>query len=77
MSRKLKRYMVGYDDDNQTIYGKDEDGDYRFADPFTLAQAAAQVKRINKLAGWGRAMTIYKLVPVRRANQTEHAKEQG
>ncbi len=61
MARKLKRYLVGYDDDRQTIYGSNENGKYQYADPMTLAGAKRKVKRDS----CSRKLTIYKLVVVR------------
>ena len=66
MPRKLKRYMVGYDREHETVYGKDEleNGHFvcRYADPMTLVQA---VKKLRHLESLNVAKTIYKLVPVR------------
>ena len=59
--RKTKRYMVGFDQDYQTIYGKDEDGKCMYADPMTLRQAE---RKLRDLDG-GVPKTIYKLVPVK------------
>lgn len=69
--RKTHKYMVGYDADHQTAYGKDErdysyrDGDRnyamvpRWADPMTLAGARRKLKQLVDTP-----KTIYLLVPV-------------
>ncbi len=67
MSRKLNRYLVGFDQDYQTVYGKNEDGKFKWADPMTLKQARKQLKQL-----YGRkSKAIYKLVPV-RVSKEEH-----
>jgi len=59
--RKLKRYVVGFDQDRQCIYGKDRHGKVEYADPMTLSQAKRKLRELN-----GRpAKAIYKLVPVK------------
>lgn len=69
MPRKLKRYMVGFDQDLQVVYGKDEIqknvGGNRtivnYAEPMTMWQAR---RKLAELQGKP-AKTIYKLVPIR------------
>ena len=58
--RNTHRYMVGFDEDHQTIYGKDEGGECIYADPMTLRQARRKLQDLE-----GAAKTVYKLVPVR------------
>ncbi len=62
MPRKLKRYLVGYDQEHQTIYGKNEHGRTMYADPMTLKQAQRILKQLESHV----SKTIYKLVPVRQ-----------
>jgi hypothetical protein len=67
MPRKLKRYMVGFDQDRQTVYGRDEkrtsdsDTGVRYADAMTLLQAQRKLRQLQGKP----AKTIYKLVPIR------------
>lgn len=65
MARKLKRFVVGFDNDKQTIYGKDYStggvSEVRWADPMTLLQARRKLKELTGKV----PKTIYKLVPVR------------
>jgi hypothetical protein len=53
--------MVGYDQEHQTVYGKDDDGKFRWADPMTLLQARRKLKELEDTP----IKTIYKLVPVK------------
>lgn len=62
-TKRTKRiYLVGYDGDHQTLYGKDinEFGKAGYVDPLTLQQANQKLK---ELADDGRA--IYKIVRVK------------
>lgn len=56
------KYLVGYEGDNQCVYGKDFELVAQWADPLTLKQA---VERIKELDG-NSDRHIYKLVSVAR-----------
>lgn len=63
MSRKRNRYLVGFDQDNQTVYGKSETlGEFRWADPMTLTQARLKLRELGRSPV---PKCVYKLVPVR------------
>ena len=55
--RKKKKYVVGYDNDWQCVYGKEND---HFVSPVTLNQS----KRILKTLYSPKAV-IYELVPIK------------
>lgn len=69
MSRHKRKYMVGFDSDAQTVYGRPEKtdlghlSDARFADPMTLSEATRYVNQLR--ASRNRTACIYELVPVR------------
>jgi hypothetical protein len=57
--RKLKRYVVGCDGDERTVYGcKNMFGGNQWADPLTLKEAQRLLRSMPD-------SVIYKLVPVR------------
>lgn len=66
MSRRLKRFMVGYDQDWQVVYGRNDrrlnavDTGVRYAHAMTALQAQRKLKELVSPV----AKTIYKLVPV-------------
>jgi hypothetical protein len=55
--RKLKRYVVGYDEDDRRVYDEID-----HIKPLTLASALRQRETFGKSPPWP---VIYKLVPVR------------
>jgi hypothetical protein len=63
MKRIKKIFMVGYDAEGRTIYGKDDhEGCSKWADPMTLREARAYAKR--KMVDDN--VAIYKLVKVEK-----------
>ena len=67
--RKTHRYMIGFDQDRSTIYGKDEGGKAMYADPMTLKEARRKLKDLE-----GTDKTVYKLVPVKAAHVERKSK---
>lgn len=58
--RKKKKYLVGYDDDYQCVYGKAGSKklkDVSFTDPMTISDARKKLKHLE-----GGDAVIYKLV---------------
>ena len=59
--RKKKKYLVGYDNENQTVYGKigRHLKDVSYTDPMTISDAKKKLKHLRS----GGAV-IYELVPL-------------
>ena len=58
--RKEDKYVVGYDGDSQTIYGKHEDDERQAIYPMARPQAEVYLSEMPQ-----RGAVIYKLVPVK------------
>ena len=59
-----RKYVIGYDQDRQCIYGKDEDGNSKWIDPFTLKEAKKEMGKFDKNEN-NEKPVIYKLVPIK------------
>ena len=62
MPRSKKRYVVGFDEDHQVVYGKSDVGpEERYTNPMTIGQARRMLREVRG----GTTFKIYNLVPVR------------
>ena len=60
--RKKKKYVVGFNDDQQCVYGKNKAGeDCMWVDPMTIFDAKREMKKLKGKP----TPVIYKLVPVK------------
>jgi hypothetical protein len=59
--RKTKNYLVGFDSDEQVVYGQYNE----YCNPVTLVQAKRQIKELTCGEDDGVEKVIYMLVPVK------------
>lgn len=60
--RAKHEYVVGFKGDHEVIYGREDEGEAKWVDKCTLAQAKRIAGKLDSSQGMAR--TIYKLVPV-------------
>ena len=62
--RKYRKYVVGWDNDENCVYGKDKPNESHWADPMSITEAKKYVNDLNEYnSGRKVRAIIYELVP--------------
>ena len=69
--RKYKKYVIGFDRDDQVIYGDEEPLQIKYATPMTKTKAIQEFKdMIESNSNYRHSkIVIYELVPVKEENK--------